>query len=108
MLKDYKFSREKEIIIHTLIRQASRWTTAADQDKVPMVAVLHANYGVGYLLALKDSFSQNEIEKYGKIDLMKFEREILSVQDRVTVRAAEICKQYGPPTTYLTSLSGEK
>jgi hypothetical protein len=108
MIKDYKFSREKEIMIHTLIRQAARWSTAADQDKVPMVAVLHANYGVGYLLALKDIFSQNEIEKYGKIDLMKFEKEILAVQDRATKLVSKVCEQFGPPSTYLTGLSGEK
>ena len=108
MLKDYRFSREKEIMISTLIRQSARWSTAADQDTVPMVAVLHANYGVGYLLALKDIFSQNDIEKYGKIDLLKFEREIVSVQDKVTKDTAKICEQYGPPSTYLTLLGGEK
>jgi hypothetical protein len=108
MIKDYKISREKEIMVHTLIRQAARWSTAAKQDTIPMVAVLHANYGVGYLLALKDIFSQNDIEKYGKIDLMKFEREILLVQDAATKKASDVCEQFGPPSTYLTGLSGEK
>jgi hypothetical protein len=108
MLKDYRFSREKEIMISTLIRQCARWSTAADQDTVPLIAVLHANYGVGYLLALKDIFSQNDIEKYGKIDLLKFEKEIVFIQDKVTKLATSVCEQYGPSSTYLTSLSKEK
>jgi hypothetical protein len=75
---------------------------------VPLIAVLHANYGVGYLLALKDIFSQNDIEKYGKIDLLKFEKEIVFIQDKATKLATSECEQYGPSSTYLTSLSKEK
>ena len=54
---------------------------------------------IGYLLALKDIFSQNDIEKYRKIDLIKFEKEILFIQDKATKLAT---------STYLTLLSKEK
>jgi hypothetical protein len=63
---------------------------------------------IGYLLALKDIFLQNDIEKYRKIDLIKFEKEILFIQDKATKLATSECEQYGPSSTYLTSLSKEK
>ena len=40
--------------VDILVRQASRWSVAAQQDKSPMIALLHANYGVGYLWALQE------------------------------------------------------
>ena len=49
-------------IIKVLTRQAARWSTAAKQDKNSMVAVLHANYGAGYLWALKDIASSEQIK----------------------------------------------
>jgi hypothetical protein len=105
--KEYRFMKEKEKIIKTLIRQGARWATAAEQDKVPMVAVLHANYGAGYLWALKDIMSQKDIEKSADIDLMKYESTILEIQDKATKNMAKLCPQYAPPETYLTKLGGE-
>ena len=102
-----ELEKEKEKIIKTLIRQASRWSVAAEQDKVPMIAVLHANYGTGFLWALKDIMSQQDIEKYGKIDFLKFEKEITKIQDKATINMAKICNEYAPPASYLTSLGGE-
>ena len=49
--------------IKTLVRQAARWSSAAKQDKNPMIAVLHSNYGAGFLWALKDIATQDQIEK---------------------------------------------
>lgn len=46
-----------------LIRQVARWSTAGKQDKNSMIAVLHANYGAGYLWALKDIIKMDIIEK---------------------------------------------
>jgi hypothetical protein len=107
IIKDTELQREKERIVKTLIRQGSRWATAAEQDMSPLIATVHANYGAGYLWALKDILSQNEIEKYGGIDLMKYEREILKIQDKTTMNNAKLCPGYAPERTYLTSLGGE-
>ena len=107
IIKDNELQREKERIVKTLIRQGSRWATAAEQDMSPLIATVHANYGTGYLWALKDILSQNEIEKYGGIDLMQYEREILKIQDKTTMNNARLCSGYAPERTYLTSLGGE-
>nr|QBK89293.1 MAG: uncharacterized protein LCMiAC02_03880 [Mimivirus LCMiAC02] len=34
-------------ILRILTRQSARWSIAASQDKSPLIAVLHANYGQG-------------------------------------------------------------
>lgn len=39
-------------IIKTLVRQSARWSVAALQDTNIMIAVLHSNYGAGYLWVL--------------------------------------------------------
>ena len=36
-------------VVKSLLRQSARWTVAARQDKNPLIAVLHANYGAAYL-----------------------------------------------------------
>ncbi len=103
------FSENKilKTIIMVLSRQAARWSTAAKQDKNSMIAVLHANYGAGYLWALKDIASTEQIKAATGIDLLKFEREIVSTQDMATKRMTKLCPKYAPDKTYLTKIAGE-
>ena len=96
-----------EFVAKKLIRQAARWSTAAKQDNNSMIAVLHANYGAGYLWALKDIINNNIIEKKKGIDIMKFENEIIKIQDEATKKMAKLCPKYAPKPSYLTSLAGE-
>lgn len=94
-------------IISTLVRQASRWSTAAKQDNSPLIAVLHANYGAGYLWALKDIASNDQIESATGIDSFKFEKEITSTQDSTTKQMIKACPKFAPKPSYLTRLGGE-
>ena len=101
---------EKKIIhyvINKLLRQSARWATAAKQDKNSMIAVLHANYGAGYLWALKDIAKTEDIEKATGIDILKFEAEIINTQDMVTKHMAKLCPKYAPEPSYLTKIAGE-
>jgi hypothetical protein len=93
--------------IKILVRQAARWSTAATQDSNSMIAVLHANYGVGYLEALKDIATDKQIKDAAGIDIKKFRDEIVKVQDYATMKMAKLCPNYAPKRTYLTSLGGE-
>jgi len=94
-------------IINKLVRQSSRWSTAAQQDDSHLIAVLHANYGAGYLWALKDIASSDEIEEATGIDYFKYEKEITDVQDSVTRNLIKVCPNFSPKPSYLTKLSGE-
>lgn len=93
--------------IQTLVRQAARWSTAAKQDDSSMIAVLHANYGAGYLWAVKDIATDDQIAKAAGIDIRTFENEIIKIQDQATVRMSQLCSDYGPEPSYLTTLGGE-
>ena len=93
--------------IKTLVRQASRWSTAAKQDENSMIAVLHANYGAGYLWAIKDIASTEHIKDGTGIDILKFEREVVNTQDAATKKMAKLCPKFAPNKTYLTEIAGE-
>jgi hypothetical protein len=88
-----------------LTRQAARWSTASTQDNNPLIALLHANYGQGYLSAMRDIASDTEIEKIAKIDIIKFKKNITDIQDKATMNFIKICPQSVPEETYLTKIA---
>ena len=100
----YKMKRK---IIKTLVRQAARWSTASLQDENVMIAVLHANYGAGYLWALLDFASDKEIKSATGLDAKKIKDKITKVQDKATMRMAKLCPKYAPKKSYLTKVAGE-
>jgi hypothetical protein len=94
-------------IFKKLLRQSARWSTASVQDKNAMIAVLHANYGAGYLWALRDIATNDQIKKATGIDILTFENEIVKIQDKATKNMIKICPDFGPNPSYLTSIGGE-
>ena len=95
-------------IIKTLVRQTARWSSAALQDKSPLIAVLHANYGAGYLWALKDIATSEQIKQATNVDQLEFEKKITDIQDKVTKDAIKQCADFNPTTSaYLSTLAGE-
>ena len=102
-----KCSSLKDEIIAKLGRQAARWTTAAAQDKNLMIKVLHANYGMAFLNAIKEISTSEEFKRATGLDIMRFENEILYIQDNVTRSLNRKCKGFGPKQTYLTGIGGE-
>lgn len=90
-----------------LVRQAARWATAAKQDMNPMIAVLHANYGAGYLWALQDIATHGEIERAAGIKWKEFRKAILDAQDAAAQKLAKTCPGYAPKDDYLTRIAKE-
>ena len=107
MTSQSKSSDSKQLIIQTLVRQAARWSVAAAQDASVMIAVLHANYGAGYLWALRDIATDSEIQAATGIDVLKFRDEITKVQDWATRRMIKTCESYAPTGSYLAKIAGE-
>jgi len=105
-LKENYTNRNK---IKKLIRQAARWSHAARQDNNNLIAVLHANYGAGYLWALKDIFTEKEINNIigSEEKRKKFEKEIIDIQDKMTKKAVKDCPNYAGTIDFLSSLGGE-
>lgn len=81
-------------IINTILRGSARWAAASLQDKSPIVAVLHANYATGYLWALKDSFSDIDIQRETGVDIIEFQKKIIDVQDKSTQMLVQKCPQF--------------
>lgn len=104
--KPVKFN-DKSQIIKTLVRQAARWFTAAAQDENVMISVLHANYGAGYLWALRDIATDEEIFNVTHIDVLKFRDDITKIQDYSTIKLMKLCPNYAPTKTYLTEIAKE-
>lgn len=103
-----KNNEDMNLIIQTLIRQSARWSLAAKQDENLLIAVLHANYGAGYLWALKDIATDEQIKTATGINMSDFTKKIVSIQDSVTKRLAKTCHEYsGNSDKYLAAIAGE-
>jgi len=99
---------EKKEIIKILLRQISRWSVASLQDNNSLIAVLHANYGAGYLWALLDIATPDEIMATGLVpDFYEFKNEVLRIQDVATKGMAKLCPEYAPAQSILTKIGGE-
>jgi hypothetical protein len=81
-------------IISRIMRGSARWSLASKQDKSPLVAILHANYGCAYLWALKDVFSDYEIKSAIGIDVIDFQNKITNIQDLATKNIVKLCPEY--------------
>lgn len=93
--------------INTLMRQSARWSTAAAQDQNVLIAVLHSNYGAGYIWALRDIATDEEIQKVTGVDVLKFRDEVTKIQDLTTKRMAQLCPKFAPTESYLAKIAGE-
>jgi hypothetical protein len=86
-------------IARSLFVQMARWSTAATQDANPVIAVLHANYGVGYMMALQSIAGDDELERMiGVSDLRRLFREVENVQHEATRHLARTCPAAAPPS----------
>jgi hypothetical protein len=82
-----------------IFHQMARWSTAASQDKNPVIAVLHANYGVGYMLVLRDLTSDEDLQRILAIEnIRKVFDEVQQIQNTVTLNLANHCKNIVPDT----------
>ena len=97
-----------ETIIKTLVRQIARWSIAAQQDSNPIIALLHANYGAGYLWAIKDIATHEQVQRITGVDLTKLTTEVVKIQDNATKNLVQKCKLHnGTMNQYLKTIAQE-
>jgi hypothetical protein len=89
-------SNENDKQIRILYRQTARYAVASLQDESPVVKSLHANYAMGYLMALKDLATTGEFARATGDNLLSFERKIASIQDASTVNLVGDCPDLIP------------
>lgn len=82
--------------IRILYRQTARYAVASLQDDSPVVKTLHANYAMGYLMALKDLATTEQFARATNDNLLSFERKIAAIQDASTVNLVGDCPALVP------------
>ena len=73
--------------LEILSSQAARWAVAARQDLEPFIKLLHANYAMGYVLALRQVASDQEVMMKTGVDPHQLERQIADVQKEAAMYA---------------------
>ena len=92
--------------IKVLIKNCARWATTAQQDTSPYLSVMHANYATGYLSALKDIATPQQIHRATGVDFMNFEGHILNLQESVNKKVLEKSPDFaGDVNLYLASIA---
>lgn len=93
--------------INLLLRQTARWLTASLSDNNPYIANLHANYGQGYIMALRSLYSEVKIRIVSGIDIRALEYEASKAQDRALKMLAVTCPEGAPKQKFLAKLAGQ-
>ena len=104
----YKENINNDTQIKAILRGSSRFTLASLQDKSPLIALLHANYGTGYFWALRDAFTDKEITKSTGLDIVEYQKKITTIQDNITKNIIKLCPNFGTELDLsLAKIAGE-
>lgn len=91
--------------IKKLLRQTARWSVASHQDSNPYIANLHATYSLGYLMALREIYTDEIIMKLTNVDIRRLESEVTMIMDNAVKKLIQICPEGQPKNRYLAYLS---
>ena len=84
-------------IVKKIFHQMSRWSTASTQDENPIVKVLHANYGVGFMMALQSITSDEALERIiGVNNIRQLFSEVENIQHKATIDLVKKCPSAAP------------
>ena len=86
----------KQRYLSSLVRQAYRWHVASLQDANPVIAMLHSNYAMGYVGALRSLETEANIKSATGVDLPTLEREVAAQQDKSLAQLLEACPTLVP------------
>ena len=93
--------------IKKLVRQTARWATASEQDSNPYIANLHATYAMGYLMALREIYTDIEINNIAEIDIRELDFNINKIMDNAVKQLALVCPEGQPKNRFLAYLGKE-
>ncbi len=88
---DQYYEQNNHDNINALARQMYRWYIASTQDNQVIIKNLHSNYAMGYLSALRDIATDEEIYNVTKLDMKKISAAISKQQDAVLIEFATSC-----------------
>jgi hypothetical protein len=104
----HKTNNKNENKIRSILRGSSRFSLASLQDKSPLIALLHANYGTGYFWALKDAFTDKEIYDTTGLNIQEYQQKITDIQDSITKNIIKLCPNFASELDLnLAKIAGE-
>ena len=104
----HKTNNKNENKIRSILRGSSRFSLASLQDKSPLIALLHANYGTGYFWALRDAFTDKEIYDTTGLNIQEYQKKITDIQDSVTKNVIKLCPNFASELDLnLAKIAGE-
>lgn len=104
----YKKNNQNENKIKAILRGSSRFSLASLQDKSPLIALLHANYGTGYFWALRDAFTDKEIYDTTGLNIQEYQKKITDIQDSITKNVIKLCPNFASELDLnLAKIAGE-
>lgn len=93
-------------IVKKLVRQSGRWLVASQQDKSPLISMLHAMYGWGYYMALKEFATDDMISDY--VNPKEFEAQLNGALDSATQKVVSVCPTYASDLNlYFARVAGD-
>jgi hypothetical protein len=78
------------------VRQIERWLVASNQDRHPVVKLLHANYAVGNLDMLRQMYTDEEIKQGTGKDASRLMTIATKLQDDAQKELANVCPSVIP------------
>jgi hypothetical protein len=91
--------------VQALAADAARWATVSRQDQNPLVALMHANYGVAYAnVAQRLSGSDEAFTEQTGRNAAAFYNETLELQAAAVQRTTALAPQLAPPSAGLTAV----
>jgi hypothetical protein len=92
--------------VRLMTKKCARWATTAQQDTSPYLSVMHANFAMGYLYALKDIATPQQIHRITGIDFVTFEKHILNLQESINQKLLKQSPDFaGDVNLYLASIA---
>jgi hypothetical protein len=80
-----------------LVRNAARWSAAAEQDASLLMGLIHANYAAAYLQVLKESHEGAALDAAAApVTFVELEAQVMAVQNRLQARISEACPDIQP------------
>ena len=87
---------QQDATTRALIREAAQWSTIAQQDSNPMLAVIHASFGQAYLNVARRLHTDAEIETVGGLKVEEFSATLHANQQQAVQKLLAVCPMSSP------------
>lgn len=93
---DVSTSSSTALSTKALIREAAQWSTIAQQDSNPLLALMHATYGMAYLNVARRLHTDSDIEAASNVRVEEFSATLQSNQQAAVQKLLTLCPMSTP------------